>query len=82
MSTAQSAAVYDDLLEILVDGVDSERFLAFQLPDDKQARLDDLLQKNRNGTLSEKDAAELDTFEQVEHVVRLLKAQVLQKNNR
>ena len=42
-------------------------------------RLDILLEKNREGTLTAEETAELGTFERFEHLVRLLKARVLQK---
>jgi hypothetical protein len=38
-----------------------------------------LLEKNREGTLTNDEAAELDAYERFEHIVRLLKARVLQK---
>ncbi len=57
--------------------------LVFVLPltrtDFQQERLDILLEKNREGTLTAEETAELDTFERFEHLVRLLKARVLQK---
>jgi hypothetical protein len=53
--------------------------LSFQLSNEKQQRLDSLLDKNRDGTLSPQESAELDAFEQFEHVVRLLKARVREK---
>ena len=56
-----------------------ERVLAFRLSPVKQARLDALLDKNREGTLTAEEAAELDAYERFEHLVRLLKARVLQK---
>ena len=80
MSAVENPVVYEDLLEILAEGADLERLLAFRLPAEKQARLDALLEKNREGQLTDEDAAQLDTFEHVEHVVRLLKAHLLQKH--
>jgi len=82
MPPVENTAVYDELLDLLVEGVDLERFLDFRLPVAKQAQLDVLLERNREGQLTDEDAAELDTFEHVEHVVRLLKAHLLQKHRR
>jgi hypothetical protein len=82
MSSIENPSVYDDLLDVLAEGADLDRLLAFRLPQEKQARLDALLAKNRDGTMSDEDAAELDTFEHVEHIVRLLKAHLLQKQAR
>jgi hypothetical protein len=41
--------------------------------------LDELLERNREGTLTDDESPELDAYERFEHVVRLLKARVLQK---
>jgi hypothetical protein len=79
MAAIDHPAVYDDLLDLLAESADAQRVLAFRLSDETQARLDDLLEKNRDGTLTDDESAELDVYERFEHVVRLLKARVLQK---
>ncbi len=79
MSTIDRPAVYDELLDLLVENADSERLLAFRLSEARQIRLDELLDKNREGSLSDDDLTELDDYERFEHVVRLLKARLLQK---
>jgi hypothetical protein len=56
-----------------------DRLLSFRLSAEKQTRLDDLLERNRQGTLTETESAELDAFELLEHIVRLVKARLLQK---
>ena len=71
--------VYDDLVELLAASADSSLVLGFRLSDTKQERLDLLLDKNRDGTLTERERAELGTFE---HVVRLLKARMLAKGQK
>ena len=78
MSSTTFPPVYDELVDVLVEDVASERLLAFRLSPGKQERLDDLLAKNRDGTLTPDEAAELDAFAQFEHVVRMLKARSLQ----
>jgi hypothetical protein len=79
MSAIDHPTVYDDLLDLLAESADAQRVLAFRLSDEKQGRLDELLEKNREGTLTDDESAELDAYERFEHVVRLLKARVLQK---
>jgi hypothetical protein len=79
MSTVDYPPVYDDLVELLAKSADADEVLSFQLSNEKQHRLDTLLEKNRDGTLSPQESAELDAFEQFEHVVRLLKARVREK---
>jgi hypothetical protein len=79
MSLLDHPAVYDDLLDVLAESANAERLLAFRLSDPLQARLDVLLEKNREGILTHQEMTELDTYECFEHLVRLLKARVLQK---
>ena len=79
MSTIDHPAVYDDLLDLLAESADVQRVLAFRLSHEKQLRLDALLEKNREGILTAAETAELDAYEHFEHLVRLLKARLLQK---
>jgi hypothetical protein len=79
MSAIDYPAVYDDLLDLLAESADARRVLAFQLSHDKQARLGELLEKNREETLTDEESAGLDVDERFEYVVRLLKTRVLRK---
>jgi len=76
MSSIDSSPAFDGLLELLATNADPQQILGFHLPEDNQRRLDELLAKNRANTLTEADKAELQSFEQLEHVVRLLKAKM------
>ena len=80
MSTVDHPPVYDELLDLLAANADPKQLLCFRLSGEKQARLDELLQRNRQGALSEDESAELDGYEHFEHVVRLLKARLSQKH--
>jgi hypothetical protein len=77
MATVGQSALYDDLLDLLSEGVDPGRLRRFRLSQAKQIRLDWLLERNREGTLTEEESAELDDFERFEHLVRMLKARAL-----
>ncbi len=77
MATVGQSALYDDLLDLLSEGVDPRRLRRFRLSEAKQVRLDWLLERNREGTLTEEESAEVDDFERFEHLVRLLKARAL-----
>jgi hypothetical protein len=81
MSAIDHPAIYEDLLDLLAETADAQRVLAFHLSDQKQARLDELLERNREGTLTVEESTELDVYERFEHLVRLLKARVLQKRS-
>ena len=79
MPATEHTFVYDELLDVLAESADVGRLLSFRLSSEKQARLDDLLEKNREGQLTEEETGELDDYERLEHLVRLLKARARQK---
>lgn len=76
MSSIDSAPAFEGLLELLATNADPEQVLGFQLPESNQRRLDELLQKSRANTLTDRERSELESFEHLEHVVRLLKAKM------
>ncbi len=80
MSTVDFPLVFDELVDLLAESAPADKLLAFQLSHEKQRRLDDLLAKNREGNLTANESAELDAFEQFEHMVRLLKGRVREKH--
>lgn len=82
MSMLTEPALYDELIEVLAETADSDRVLSFRLSAPMQARLDRLLERNREGGLTADESAELDAFERFEHLVRLLKARLLEKRGR
>ena len=76
MSTIEQPPIYDELVDLLAKSARADEVLSFHLSESRQGRLEYLLSKNRDGSLSEEESAELEAFEQFEHVVRLLKARV------
>ena len=76
MSAVHEPAIYDELLDLLADSANAQRVLQYRLSAEQQERLDSLLEKNRAGTLTSEENAELDEFERVEHLARLLKARL------
>lgn len=78
MATIEHPALYDELLELFASAAEPERLLSFQLPSEKQERLELLLQRNREGSLTKDELAELEEFERLEHFGRMLKARVRQ----
>lgn len=79
MTTAEPLPIYDELLDLFADSADRDRLLTFRLPPGRQARLDELLQRNRDGLLTESERGELAEFEQLEHLGRMLKARARRK---
>ena len=79
MSSTRESAVYAELVDLLADSADAVRLASFRMSQEKQFRLNALLEKNRQSKLTEDESAELDTFEHFEHLVRLLKARTLEQ---
>lgn len=71
---ANSSPAYTEVLDFLVTSPTPQDILDFKVSAKTQARLGDLLDKNREEELTKLEQAELDAFEQIEHMVVLLKA--------
>jgi hypothetical protein len=65
---------YAEVLDFLLTRPTPHDILAFKVSEAAQARLRLLLDKNREETLSATEQAELDIYEQLEHLMILLKA--------
>lgn len=70
---------YDEIVDLFAEPAVAERILAFHPSPAMQVRIEELLEKNRAGTLSTDERAELDEVERLEHFMRLIKARVRQK---
>jgi len=67
-------AVYQEVLDFLIKRPTPEEIIAFKVSPIAELRLKELLEKNRSATLSSIELAELDVYEQLEHMMILLKA--------
>jgi hypothetical protein len=67
------ASAYDEMLEFLTSRPTPDQIIAFRPSHAVEERIHDLLEANRNGTLTTDQRAELDEFEQIEHLMRRLK---------
>ncbi len=65
---------FEEMLDFLASGPSPEKIVAFKVSPAAQARLDELLEKNRQEGLTDEEAAELDVYSQVNHILILLKA--------
>ncbi len=72
--TIDIAAVYQEVLDFLIKRPTPEEIITFKVSPLAQTRLQELLEKNRSATLSPMELAELDVYEQLEHMMILLKA--------
>lgn len=66
--------VYTEVLDFLLTRPTPQQVLGYKVSSQAQKRLSQLLAKNREVSLTTTEAQELDTYEQLEHFMILLKA--------
>lgn len=74
-------SVYDDLAQFLAS-LSPRRVIAYKATPKAQARVNQLLEKNKTLGLSPEENAEMERHMTVEHIVRLAKAKAIQKLNK
>ena len=72
--------VYQEVLDFLIKRPTPEEIIAFKVSSQAQSRLEELLERNRSATLNSMELAELDVYEQLEHMMILLKARAFKRN--
>ena len=65
---------FEEMIDFLAGGPTPEQIAGFKVSPATQARLEELLDKNREDGLTDDEAAELDVYEQINFVLLLLKA--------
>jgi predicted transcriptional regulator len=78
--TTDIPAVYQEVLDFLIKRPTPEEIITFKVSEQAQKRLSELLEKNRSATLSSMELAELDVYEQLEHMMILLKARAFKRD--
>lgn len=73
-NTTDISAVYQEVLDFLIKRPTPEEIATFKVSPQAQARLEILLEKNRQAILTPPEIVELDVYQQVEHLMILLKA--------
>ncbi|MBE2225553.1 MAG: hypothetical protein IAF02_28715 [Anaerolineae bacterium] len=74
LSPTQSL-VYTEVITFLASGPSPDQIVALRPSEAAQERLRDLLARNQAGRLSEAESAELDEYQNMNHLMTLLKAQ-------
>lgn len=72
MEAAQKS--YDEIVDLFARGTTPAQILAFRPSRESQERVQVLLARNKMGELTEDEAAELDRFGELEHLMQLVKA--------
>lgn len=73
MSTVEHETLLDEILDFLASTPTPEQIIVFRPSPTLQARASDLLERNRNDTLTAEEAAELEEFSRLNHFMSLLK---------
>ena len=75
MSAAQKS--YEEIIDLFARGSTTSQVLAFHPSRETQERVRYLLARNKTGILTEDEAAELERFGELEHLMQLVKARAL-----
>ena len=75
-ATRESSAppVYQEIMDFLTTSPTPEALIAFKISEAAQERLEDLLDKHREATLTPDERVELETYRQLNHLVIRLQA--------
>lgn len=74
IESADTPNVYKEVIDFLISRPILEEIINFKVSPESQTRLSSLLHKNREGVISPMELAELDAYEQLGHLMILLKA--------
>jgi hypothetical protein len=80
-SATEPPSVYAEVLDFLIKRPTPQEIAAFKVSLQAQERLRTLLEKNQEATLTAEETAELDVYEQLEHLMLLLKARAINSIN-
>lgn len=65
---------YEEMLDLFARGTTPAQILAFRPSQEAQQRVQYLLAQNKAGALTAEEAAELERFGELEHLMQLVKA--------
>lgn len=74
MDVVPRSTIADIVTDFLSAAPALEDIANYRLPDDLQQRAHRLLDKNREGTLSEDERLEMEEFREIDHLLTLIKA--------
>lgn len=75
-STHGTLGPLEEIADFLASGPSPAELLAFRPSAQTQARAEELIERLKEGRLSEEERSELDQFEQAERFMRLVKARI------
>ena len=81
MANAPARTIKDVVTDFLGSAPTLEEIAAYRLPTEMQERAPFLLDKNRLGSLTDEERAEMEDFRQIDHLLTLVKAKARLKLN-
>ena len=69
-----SVKAYEEVVDFIAAGTTPQNVIAFRPSDAAQERLEELISREKEGSLSTEEKFELDHYLQLEHLMRLAKA--------
>jgi len=75
-SMSSTLGAIEEIADFLASGPSPDELLQFRPSPQTQARAEELLEKLKDGCLSEDERAELNQFEQIERLMRFVKARI------
>jgi hypothetical protein len=69
---------YDEIIDFIATGTSPEEVIAFRPSEKMQAQVSSLINKEKNGSLTEAEKMELDKHSFIEHLMRSAKARAYQ----
>jgi hypothetical protein len=76
MQSIPTRTVFDVITDFLATGPSPQQMIDFYMPDDLQARLDELLDKNGAGEITLSEREELERFLNADQIFSLLKTKM------
>lgn len=74
MQNVPEQTVFDVITDFLSSAPELKEIAEYRLPESLQHRAHELLDKNRDGTLSADERVEMEEFRHIDHLLTLMKA--------
>ncbi len=69
-----ASPVYEEIIDFLAAGTTPDSLIAFRPSETAKQRVEELLRREKESSLSVEELAELNHYMQLEHIMRLAKA--------
>ena len=70
---------YDELIDVLTCGATTERLANFRSSPETQARVGELIERNKVGVITGEEIAEMEEYLAIEHVMIMTKARARER---